>query len=61
LYLFQIPPDPYTTGYGKRHFSLQNVPFKKGTSKWSQFINTNIPIYIQINVGSIDASTLETG
>jgi hypothetical protein len=29
----------------------------KGTSQWSQFIQTNIPIYMQINVGSIDAST----
>jgi hypothetical protein len=35
LYLFQILSDPYkgiishTTGYRKRHFSLQNVPFTK--------------------------------
>jgi hypothetical protein len=35
LYLFQIPSDPYrgisshTTGYRKRHFSLQNFPFTK--------------------------------
>jgi hypothetical protein len=49
LYLFHIPSDPYkgisshTTGYGKRHFSLQNVPFtKEQVSGHSLYIQTYI-------------------
>jgi hypothetical protein len=62
--LFQIPSDPYkgisshTTGYGKRHFSLQNVPLtKEQVNGHSLYIHT----YIQINVGSLDKNTQETG